>query len=300
MLAGSGPHVISPGGHGSVGVLTMGSLYMTSNTTLDLSDFSGSSTDQIVMQTGGSLNFSGGGTATLILPAGLSNATYTLIDAKAAGTVTDTSNFTVSGGLPSWYTLSWDNTNYDLLLIAGTAPGNYWQGAASANWSSAGSWSGGLVPNAVGAVAAFNGGGSSPAIVDMGITIGQLTFTGSQSYTVSGASTLTMSNTGGSNAVISLTSGAAAQTVSAPMLLSSNLTVTSNANGVTLSGNISGTGQGITLAGGLLTLKGTNTYTGTTTVSGGVLLANGGGDATLGGQGAIVLSGGTLRLALPT
>ena len=108
MSAGSGPHVISPGDHGSVGVLTMGSLYLTSNTTLDFSDFNGSGTDQIVMQTGGSLNFSGGGTATLLLPAGLAANTYTLIDAKAAGTVTDTSNFTVSGGLPSWYTLSWN------------------------------------------------------------------------------------------------------------------------------------------------------------------------------------------------
>ena len=68
----------------------------------------------------------------------------------------------------------------------------------------------------------------------------------------------------------------------------------SNANAVTLTGVISGTGNNLTKTGaGTLTLTATQTYTGTTTVSAGTLSV--GVDGNL-GSGALTLDGGTLKV----
>ena len=106
MTAGASAHAISPGGSNAVGILNTGSLYLNSNTTLDFSNISSpSNMDQIVST--GSLNLSGGNTATLILPGSLAANTYTLIDAATLGNVTDNTKFIVFGGLPPRYSLSW-------------------------------------------------------------------------------------------------------------------------------------------------------------------------------------------------
>ena len=97
------------------------------------------------------------------------------------------------------------------------------------------------------------------------------------SYTISGGTggSLTFFNTSG-NAQISLASTSAAQIVSAPISLSSDLTVTSNSNGLTLSGGIAESGShSVTLAGGSLVLSGTNSYTGSTNLNAGTLRMGG-------------------------
>jgi autotransporter-associated beta strand protein len=111
---------------------------------------------------------------------------------------------------------------------------------------------------------------------------------------------------------ITMDSGAAGLTLSAPVILGADQTWTNNsANLLTVSGVVSGT-QALTTAGtGTLLLSGANTYTGTTTVNGGTLLINGNqssatgavavnNSGTLGGGGTIggavtVNAGGTVN-----
>ena len=99
-------------------------------------------------------------------------------------------------------------------------------------------------------------------------------------------------NNGVSSATLTDSNGS--HTVSADVVLSSNLAV-AVANGgdaLTVSGNISGSGKTLTKTGaGALLLSGTNSYTGTTTVSSGTLLINGNSSAA---TGAVAVNGGTL------
>ena len=98
--------------------------------------------------------------------------------------------------------------------------------------------------------------------------------------------------------------------------IAANLTLVGNSSGITtftgnstsgigalFSGNMTGSGKGITKSGSsLLVFSGNNSYTGTTTISGGVLRlasanALNGGIGTTGGLSALTLNGGVLELA---
>ncbi|MCX5670365.1 MAG: autotransporter-associated beta strand repeat-containing protein, partial [Planctomycetota bacterium] len=267
---GSGAHIISPGDHGSVGVLHTGSLYLTSNTTLDFSDITSTTVmDQII--SAGSLNFNGSGAAAILLPGTMGAGTYRLIDCASAGTALAT-NFSMPGA-PSNYSLQIDSTNHDLGLIVETVGMNHWIGASGATWTNTGNWSLGTIPNGQGAAAGFTGNGGATVSVNGTVTVGSILFDGSQSYNIAGGTSprLVFDNGAGS-ATILMNNGAAAQAISTPVTLNSNLTVTnSSSNGLTFSGGISGTNKGITLAGGLLVLQGTNTYTGATNINAGIL-----------------------------
>jgi autotransporter-associated beta strand protein len=92
-------------------------------------------------------------------------------------------------------------------------------------------------------------------------------------------------------------SGNSAPTISAPVILSNNTTITTTASGDSLliSGGISG-GSGLAKSGaGTLTLSGTNAYTGTTTVNAGTLQITGTGSLTA-TTAVNINNGGTLLL----
>jgi fibronectin-binding autotransporter adhesin len=289
VLAGATAHVISPGDT-DVGTLTMGTLTLSSLSTLDFSNITSPSAMDRIVSTG-SLNFSGAGAATINLSGGLASGTYKLIDFASAGSAT-VDNFMIPGA-PITYQLSIDPTHFDLNLVVSAA--NYWQGTAGANWSDSGSWAS-SVPNAAGAFAYFNGSGGSPVVVDAPFTLGQLRYDSAQSYSIQGSQTLTFSNTAG-NASILLASTSASQTVSAPAVLATDLTVTSNAAGLTMSGGITESGShGLTLAAGTLTLAGTNTYTGDTNLNAGTLKM-GAANAAAAGSKIVLAAGATVDLA---
>ena len=126
---------------------------------------------------------------------------------------------------------------------------------------------------------------------------------------ISGTGTLTL---GGNISVTDNTSGTAGATISCPVALGANRTITvaddgTAANDLTMSGVVSGTGFGVTKNGaGTLYLSGLNTYTGAVTIGAGTLLANtvanassnsslgtGGGTAaiSIGGSGTLAYNG---------
>ena len=164
-----------------------------------------------------------------------------------------------------------------LALTTGSA--SVWSAAVRGSWSSAGNWLGG-VPNAIGAVAAIDASTTAAVTVtlDKPQTVGLLELGNSASatagYTVSGtgANTLTLNN-GGNGATIAVTDGTHA--INAPVVLADNLQVTGNNSGWKLSfgtaGIITG-GFGLTMGGnGAVILSGQNTYTGVTTLTSGIL-----------------------------
>ena len=127
-----------------------------------------------------------------------------------------------------------------------------WNVNANGNWSAAGSWSGGTIPNGIGHIANFtnNISGTRTVTIDSGLagttaTLGILNFgdsDGSNSFTISGG-TLVFDNNG-ANAQINLGLNGSSNTIASAMLLNSPLDVTisdaSNNQGLILGGVISG------------------------------------------------------------
>lgn len=107
----------------------------------------------------------------------------------------------------------------------------------------------------------------------------------------SGTTGLTLTGTDGrSSAALTVISGT--HTVSAPILLDSNLDVSSSGS-LTLAGNVSGLGMTLTLdGGGELILSGSNSYDGGTFVENGTLVVNNS-SALLDGASLTVGAGGT-------
>ena len=163
-------------------------------------------------------------------------------------------------------TYTWDNGGGDDL----------W--ATAANWDVGGSNP--ATPPGVADTALFNGTVPGTVTVDTARTsVGALVFDGPRSYNIQGSQTLYIDTGCDDRAVITLTSTAAAQTISAPVYFNSDVTVTSNSNGLTLSGLTNGGWARLFLTGGFLNIpNGVSALT--PTLQGG----------TLGGGGTILPS----------
>jgi autotransporter-associated beta strand protein len=167
------------------------------------------------------------------------------------------------------------------------SPEPTWLAPVSGNWSLGSNWSLGAAPNSPGAVAIFNKSTTADLTItlDAPQTVGSLTFGNSAGnsvgYILSGSNALTLNNSGG-NATITVTGGS--QGINVPVVLASNLVVTTspgNTNARTLrfgnASDISQSGSGsfsLTMSGtgGELILSGTDTYTGGTSVEAGTLI----------------------------
>ncbi len=187
-------------------------------------------------------------------------------------------------------TFSWNNN-----ATFGATNGNNWNASPT-----------GAFPNATGDVANLTpGAGGNAQIYRLGqnITVGALTVgsgnsgNGSQTLEAGGSFSLIFDN-GVSNSTLSHNNTTAVATISAPIVIGGNGTLTaSNASASTgnliVSGEISGSSSNLTLTGGHLTLTGANSYTGTTTVStGGTLrIGNAGTTGSLSSSGSIVNNG---------
>ena len=288
LISGAAAHTISPGGHSAIGTLTVGgNLNLNGNATLDFSNITNSSNmDRI--NVAGSLNFSGSGTTTLLLPMNLAPNTYKLVDYHVAGNVVP-GDFSLASNLLG-YTVQVDGINNDLDV---QVVADYWQGASGDSWAAVPSWAAG-VPNFQGAPANFTGLGGANVNVDNTVTVGVLNFDGAQSYNIqagAGTPNLAFDNTGvASTAAITMTGTAAAQTISVPMsIVNTDLVVTnSSTNTLTISGPVTGTGRNLTLTAGELDLTNTGDTLGSLTLQAGTL--GGGGSIAL-GTGANLQSG---------
>ena len=189
-----------------------------------------------------------------------------------------------------------------LLLLYGNgafAASYTWNVDASANWNMNASWTPATgFPNAVDDQADFGAIITAPRTVTLGanIIVGSITFDNVNGYTVSnGGNSLTMNASSGT-AVITVTTQTGAHTISSPLVLATNLSITQSSTGIfTLSGIVSGT-PAITLGGSqtLLLSNAANSFSGGITISNGVLQVAA--DGALGNtSGAVTIGAGTFQ-----
>jgi autotransporter-associated beta strand protein len=156
-----------------------------------------------------------------------------------------------------------------------------WNYDNNATWSTAARWTPAVVPGTAAgdAVCLTNNitANRTVTIDTTSRTVGSLLFGDVASpyfnftLAASGGATLTFDNGGIGADLMQVNNVFTSDTVSAPLVLADNLSVT-NRGSLTLSGAVSGAGKSITKNGaGILTLTGANTYSGGTVVNNGVL-----------------------------
>jgi fibronectin-binding autotransporter adhesin len=149
-----------------------------------------------------------------------------------------------------------------------------WAASTGGSWQTASDWSNSIIPAAIPVTFGSAIGVNSIVTLDGNETVSGITFSNSFSYTIAqGSSGSLFINNGATAAPVTVSLGT--HTISAPVVLGSNVsvTVTNPGDDLILSGNVSGTGGLTLLAGsGSLTLSGSNTYSGGTTVKAGALV----------------------------
>jgi autotransporter-associated beta strand protein len=159
--------------------------------------------------------------------------------------------------------------------LYGDSP-SVWATAIGGSWST-GPWNSTPAPNGAGEGAIFNAATTAALTVslDVPVTLGTLQFVNSASaisgYTLSGANTLTLDNSG-STATIGLSGGS--HSIDAPVVLANGLVISGSSGTLhfAAASSISGTGS-LTMngSGGTLILSGTDSYNGATIVNAGTL-----------------------------
>jgi fibronectin-binding autotransporter adhesin len=301
VIVNSGGH-INPAGVGIAGTLTgSGGLTAQAGSIFDFDLGTTSASDKIIVSRVDGLTLNGG-TVNIANLSGFGAGTYTLMTYSGAIAGAGTGSLSL-GALPAGYngSLVASNTAIMLNVLHGTA---VWNLATGGNWSVAGNWLSGWVPNGAdgGAILGSTLSGSQTVTLDTAVTVGQLTIatTGGASYTISGSNGIPLTLQSADNATVNVLSGS--HTVNADVVLASPAVI-SVTDSLTINGAISESGgaRSLTKSGsGMLTLCGSNSYTGATTVSGGTLNLSGSGRLTGGpqyigsmGNGTFAQTGGT-------
>jgi autotransporter-associated beta strand protein len=236
---------------------------------------------------GGTVDVSAGANGNITL--NLNGATGGTYHIFSYGTLvgTPSADFTItglSGASATWTTASVSGINYLNLVLSPVASGavlGSWQGAGGGSWTSSSWTTNPSIPGGTNQDTATFGPSiavSSTITLDGSRTLAGLGFSNAgASYTLSASSgdgsTLTLANTGTASA--SLSNSAGSHTISVPVVLGSNLSVTAAANTtLTVNGHISDNGSNKSLSlsgGGTLILAAANSYSGSTTISNGTL-----------------------------
>jgi hypothetical protein len=192
---------------------------------------------------------------------------------------------TVSGRISG---IAMESTPY-LPIVAGNTGGGAggsgisWASDASGAWSTGSNWTGGAAPSGAGVAATLGPVISQPRTVSLtaDTTIGSLTFNSASSYAVSGASSLILSSGSSASASISVVAGS--HSISAPVVIASDLSVGvptgSRLSVATLDG-----GRAVTLSGGGVLAVSTRLDVASLTVGSTSLLDLGRGEAVFSGM----------------
>ncbi|MDQ6905557.1 MAG: autotransporter-associated beta strand repeat-containing protein, partial [Chloroflexota bacterium] len=222
------------------------------------------------------LNLAGSSTVNVLNAGGLAAGIYRLFD-YSGSVLASIANLSLGStpGAGFVYALSNNQTNSSIDLLVSLSNAQ-WLNDADGNWGTTSNWGDGVVPNSVGAQANFLGviNQARTVTVNGAFTVGSITFDNANSYTLASSGVAGQGLTLNNNGIALIAVHLGQHTISAPVTLANNLTITASANtGLTLSGALSGA-KTVTLDGaGGVTFSGTsaNTYTGLTTVSAGTL-----------------------------
>ena len=147
----------------------------------------------------GTLNFNGNTINVAVPGTPLSAGVYTLISAAAiTGTPAAAPSYLGGNGIgfgnSGAISVSGGNT---VILTVTSNPRETWtDGASDQNWFTIGNWSPATVPQNPGDIASL-GTAANPAVtLNQNVSVAGIEFTNANSYTISGANTLTLDNTG--------------------------------------------------------------------------------------------------------
>ncbi|MEI6076970.1 MAG: autotransporter-associated beta strand repeat-containing protein, partial [Verrucomicrobiota bacterium] len=165
-----------------------------------------------------------------------------------------------------------------------------WSGlAANDNWGSGANWTTSIAPGYVGDSVIFTGSLRTSPNLETNYNVAGITFDGSASSFTNGSATgKTLTLSGPVN-----NSSGNPQVFSVAVNLNGTQTISDSGSGITFAGPISGSiGSGMDVAGGIVTLAGSDTYVGNTTISGGTLkVASSSAIPSGSGVGNVVVSG---------
>lgn len=292
---------LTPGTSSTVGTLTLDTVTLAASSVMNFTLASAGSADFVNVTGSNGLTINGGGFALSGAAVGATGTTFNLFQYVGAIQGTGVGAFSVvSGGIGGLtYTFGNDTVNkFVTLSISGTsAQVSAWGVNANGSWGTAGNWTPAVVPQFAGDTANFGGAILAPRTVtlDGNQTVGAMTFSNANAYTIAQGTSGTLTLNNGAGAVnVDVTSGS--HLISAPVTLTSNtaIGVTNAADTLTVSGAVNGGGSLTKAGNGTLVLSTANSYTGGTSISGGTLDAAAG---ALGTTGPIIFGGGTLRYA---
>jgi fibronectin-binding autotransporter adhesin len=240
-----------------------------------------------------------------VVASGLTTGTYTLLTVTGSIAGGSTVNPTPGGIgiIASGYagTVSISGNTVILTVTQLGVSATWSDGNADQNWSEAGNWLGGSVPQNPGDSATFGAGGVGlPVNLNVNESVGGITFSNASSYTITGASILSLNNT--THVVPITVSAGTSNAINTAVSLNDNVAVTVNTgDALTLGGTMANASSPETLTvagGGTLTLTNANTYgpsSGTvgTTLSGVTLQV--GNNAALGAGDISVTANSTLQ-----
>jgi len=298
----TGPVTINNGAHlipgSGVGALAVGNLTLMPGSILDFEFNASPANDLITVDLPNGLVINGGGFN--LFTQGTTNrwttpGTYQLV--QYSGTLGGAGPAALSVLNPqNGLNYSFGSSNGFLtLLITATARLSNWTAATGGSWNTAANWSNGI-PNAQNDAANFLASLTTPGVVtlDGTKTVGTVQFNNANSYTITaGTGGALVLDSGSSGSQITVLAGN--HTISAPVTFASNTTVdvNNNADTLTISGSVGGTGTLIKAGAGTLRLTGTNNFSNGTTLQAGVIQI---GSSTALGAGSISFAGSaTLR-----
>jgi autotransporter-associated beta strand protein len=291
-----------PGGGGTVGAFTAGTLLTQSGSSIQF-DVGGGNADELILTGSSGLNLSAGGPNIGVSDIGGSTyGRYVLIDYNGTA-LTDlngfspNSGFTVNG-VSSSLVNNTLNTSVDLYVPNPNEHDSTWSAGTSRQWQTGvtGNWNSGPVPGNADDVAIFTDTAAGAVTLANPETVALVNFnTTTGSYNIGGTSTLTLDASGG---YVGVNVQGGNQTISAPVVIGKSAIVAVNtSSSLTVTNAISGANSLTKSGAGTLTLSGVNTYSGATTLNGGELVVNdstGLGDAS--STNVLNLAGGTLKV----
>jgi autotransporter-associated beta strand protein len=192
------------------------------------------------------------------------------------------------------------NNGGNSVTIAQGGDESAWSNTGGGSWGTAANWNNGLIPQNRADIADFTGAITANSVItlDGSRTVGQINFNNANSYTLAAGNggELTLDN-GANLATINDANGS--HTISAPVILNSNVSLEVQNPGDTLaiSGPISGGGAVLVYGLGTVSFGGSNTYAGPTTVNEGTLIAASAGALPAGGS---VLNNASLSIQAGT
>ncbi len=175
-----------------------------------------------------------------------------------------------------------------------------WIADSGGNWSDVTKWDPQAAPNGMNQKAVLDGAITAPRtiVLDAPVTLGSLTMSSSQKYTISGPNALILQV---STTIASINVAAGSHEIAAPLILArdTDITVANATDTLTLSGGIFGSGMLSKEGGGTLVISAANSYAGNTAVDGGRLRfqVSSGSPAVASGSVASIAPGTTLELA---